>query len=38
MGEGQREGDTESETGSRLCVGSTEPNVGLELMDREIMT
>ena len=38
MGEGQREGDTESETGSRLWAVSTEPDVGLELMDREIMT
>ena len=38
MGEGQREGDTESETGSRLWAVSTEPDVGLELTDREIMT
>ena len=38
MGEGQREGDTESETGSRLRVVSTEPDVGLELTDLEIMT
>ena len=37
-GEGQREGDTESETGSRLRAVSTEPDVGLELPDREIMT
>ena len=37
-GEGQREGDTESETGSRLWAVSTEPDAGLELMDREIMT
>ena len=37
-GEGQREGDTESETGSRLWAVSTEPDVGLELTDREIMT
>ena len=33
----EREGDTESETGSRLWAVSTEPDVGLELMDREIM-
>ena len=37
-GEGQREGYTESETGSRLWAVSTEPDVGLELTDREIMT
>ena len=34
----EREGDTESETGSRLGAVSTEPDPGLELMDREIMT
>ena len=34
----QREGDTESKAGSRLRDVSTESNVGLELMDREIMT
>ena len=40
MGEGQREreGDTESEAGSRLCAVSTEPDAGLKLMDHEIMT
>ena len=38
MGEGQREGDTESETGSRLWAVSTEPDTGLELTDLEIMT
>ena len=32
-GEGQREGDTESETGSRLRAVSTEPDAGLELTD-----
>ena len=32
------EGDTESEAGSRLCAVSTEPDVGLELTDCEIMT
>ena len=40
MGEGQREreGDTESEAGSRLRAVSTEPDVGLEPTDCEIMT
>ena len=37
-GEGQREGDTESEAGSRLRAVSTEPDAGLGLTDREIMT
>ena len=37
-GEVEREGDTESETGSRLQAISTEPDVGLELTDRDIMT
>ena len=37
-GGGQGEGDTESETGSRLWAVSTEPDVGLELTDREIVT
>ena len=37
-GEGQSEGDTESETDSRLWAVSTEPNAGLELTDHEIMT
>ena len=32
------EGDTESETGSRLRAISTEPDAGLELTDREIVT
>ena len=32
------EEDTESESGSRLPAVSTEPKVGLELTDREIMT
>ena len=30
--------DTESEAGSRLLAVSTEPDAGLRLMDREIMT
>ena len=34
----EREGDTESEAGSRLRAISPEPDVGLELMDREIVT
>ena len=32
------EGDTESEAGSRLRAVSTEPHIGLELMNCEIMT
>ena len=38
MGKGQRERDTESETGSRLRAISPEPDAGLELPDREIVT
>ena len=35
-GEGaEKEGDTESEAGSRLRAVSTEPNTGLELMNHE---
>ena len=37
-GGAEREGDTESETGYRLRAVSTEPDMGLELTDREIMT
>ena len=37
-GAAEREGDTESETGSRLWAVSTEPSVGLELMNHKIMT
>ena len=37
-GGSEREGDTESETGSRLRAVSPEPDVGLELTEREIMT
>ena len=33
-----REGDTECEASSRLRAVSTEPDTGLELTDREIMT
>ena len=34
----EREGDTELEVGSRLWAVSSEPNAGLELTDREIVT
>ena len=34
----EREGDTQSEAGSRLRAVSTEPDAGLELPHREIMT
>ena len=37
-GGAEREGDTESEAGSRLQAISTEPNTGLELTNPEIMT
>ena len=37
-GEGQREGDTECEAGSRLQAVSTEPDAGLEPTDCKIMT
>ena len=37
-GEEQREGDTESEAGFRLWAVSTEPNVGLEPTNCELMT
>ena len=36
-GGAEREGDTESETGSRLGAISPEPDTGLKLMDREIV-
>ena len=36
-GKGQREADTESEAGSRLWAISTEPDMGLELTNCEIM-
>ena len=38
MGRAERQGDTESEAGSRLWAVSTEPDAGLELMNCEIMT
>ena len=37
-GGAEREGDTEPEAGSRLRAVCTEPDVRLELTDREIMT
>ena len=37
-GGAEREGDTESETGSRLRAISPEPDVGLKLTGREIVT
>ena len=37
-GGSERWGETESETGSRLQAVGTEPDAGLELPDREIMT
>ena len=38
VGGAEREGDTESETGSRLRAISPEPDAGLELTDRKIVT
>ena len=37
-GGAEREGDTESEAGSRLWAIRPEPDAGLELADREIVT
>ena len=37
-GQAEREGDTESEAGSRLGAISTEPDAGLELTNFEILT
>ena len=37
-GGAERERDTESKAGSRLQAISPEPDAGLELTDREIMT
>ena len=37
-GGAEREGDTESETGSRPWAISPEPDTGLELTDGEIVT
>ena len=38
VGEGQRERETQSEAGFWLWAVSTEPDVGLKPMNREIMT
>ena len=38
QGGAERERETEPEAGSRLQAVSTEPHVGLELMNGEIMT
>ena len=37
-GGAERQGDTESEAGPRLRAVSTEPDAGLEPMNREIVT
>ena len=37
-GRAETEGDAESKADSRLQAVSTEPDAGLELMNREIMT
>ena len=37
-GGAEREGDKESEAGSRLWAITPEPDAGLELADREIVT
>ena len=37
-GRAESEGDTESEGGSGLRAVSTEPDAGLEITDRKIMT
>ena len=37
-GGAEREGDTESEVGSRLRAVSTEPDAGLEITNHEIVT
>ena len=37
-GGAEREGDTESDAGSRLRAVSTEPDVGLKLTNGEILT
>ena len=38
QGGAEREGDTESEAGSRLQAVGTEPDAGLEPTNRKIMT
>ena len=37
QGGAEREGDTESEAGSRLWAVSTEPDMGLELVNHDLM-
>ena len=37
-GRAEREGDTETDAGSRIRAVSTEPDAGLELTNRKIMT
>ena len=37
-GGAEREGDPESEAGSKLLTVGTEPDAGLDLTDREVMT
>ena len=37
-GRAEREGDTESEAGSRLCSVSPEPDMGLKLTNLEMIT
>ena len=37
-GRAERDGDTESEAGSRLQAVSTEPDAGLELTNHQIVT
>ena len=37
-GGAEKEGDTESEAGSRLRAVSTEPDLGLRLVNHEIIT
>ena len=37
-GRAEREGDTELKAGSRLHAVSTEPDVGIDLVNCEIMT
>ena len=37
-GRAKKEGDTEFEAGSKLSAVSTEPDVGLQLTNHEVMT
>ena len=37
-GRAERDGDAESKAGARLCAVSTEPDLGLEPINYEIMT